>query len=48
MDPCTSDPCPRYGAQAPYVMAIETNQGWFREHRIGVGDTAKLQVNEYR
>jgi hypothetical protein len=45
MEPCASEPCPRYAADAPYVLAIETNQGWFAEHRIAVGRTAELQVN---
>jgi uncharacterized membrane protein (UPF0127 family) len=38
MDPCVADPCPTYAATAPYVTAIEANQGWFEDHRIDVGD----------
>ena len=42
MDPCAADPCPTYGAQAPYVGALEVNQGFFEEHGIRVGDAIEL------
>lgn len=42
MDPCTTDPCPTYGAPAPYVGALEVDQGFFDEHGVHVGDTIEL------
>jgi len=42
MEPCTSDPCPTYGADAPYVLAVEANAGYFDRSGIGVGDRAAL------
>lgn len=43
MEPCTSDPCPTYGADAAYVLAIEANAGYFDRAGIGVGDRAELE-----
>src|SRR4029453_13798448 len=34
MRPCESDPCPTYGVDDPYVLAIEANLGWFDEHGV--------------
>ncbi len=42
MDPCTADPCATYGAPAPYIGALEVEQGFFDEHGIDVGDTIEL------
>ena len=42
MDPCAADPCPTYGAPAPYVGALEVTQGFFEEHGIRVGDAIEL------
>jgi len=42
MTPCEADPCPTYGADAPYTMAIEANTGWFADHGIEVGDRTQL------
>jgi len=42
MDPCRTDPCPTYRAAAPYVLAVEANQGWFADHGVAVGDRAEL------
>ena len=44
MDPCEMDPCPTYGIDEPYVLAIEANLGWFADHGIGRGDRAQLRV----
>lgn len=43
MEPCTADPCPTYGAGGAYVLAIETNLGWFDAAGIGVGSRAVLR-----
>lgn len=43
MVPCSDDACVRYGATAPYVLALEANRGWFRENGIVVGDTARFE-----
>jgi uncharacterized membrane protein (UPF0127 family) len=43
MEPCTSDPCPTYGADAAYVLAVEANGGYFDRAGIGVGDRAELE-----
>jgi uncharacterized membrane protein (UPF0127 family) len=42
MDPCTAEPCPRYGPPTPYIGALEVNQGFFEEHGIHVGDSIEL------
>jgi uncharacterized membrane protein (UPF0127 family) len=43
MTPCRAEPCPTYAAAAPFTLAVEANLGWFREHRIAVGQRAKLE-----
>jgi uncharacterized protein len=48
MEPCRADPCPTYGIERPYVLAVEANRGWFEEHGIGVGDRAELRVMAYQ
>ena len=45
MPPCGSDPCPHYGIDEPYVLAIEANLGWFDDHGVGVGDQAELRAS---
>ena len=45
MPPCGSDPCPHYGIDEPYVLAIEANLGWFDDHGVELGDRAELQVS---
>jgi uncharacterized membrane protein (UPF0127 family) len=47
MQPCEADPCPTYGVDEPYVLAIEANLGWFDEAGIEVGDHAELRVSAY-
>jgi uncharacterized membrane protein (UPF0127 family) len=47
MQPCEADPCPSYGVDEPYVLAIEANLGWFDEHGIRPGDRAELKVAAY-
>jgi uncharacterized protein len=42
MTPCHADPCRRYSAGAPYVGAVEANQGYFRAHGVQLGDVVKL------
>ena len=46
MTPCEADPCPMYGVDDAYLLAIEANPGWFEEHGIDVGDRAELRVSE--
>jgi uncharacterized membrane protein (UPF0127 family) len=45
MRPCAADPCPRYQAAEPYVLAIEANRGWFDRSGVEVGDRATLEVS---
>ena len=45
MQPCEADPCPTYGIEEPYVLAIEANLGWFDAAGIEVGDRAELRVS---
>jgi len=47
MQPCETDPCPRYGVDDLYVLAIEANLGWFEEEGIEIGDQAELRVSTY-
>jgi uncharacterized protein len=47
MQPCEADPCPTYGIDEPYVLAIEANLGWFEEAGIEVGDHAELRLSTY-
>jgi uncharacterized protein len=47
MEPCAADPCPYYGVDEPYVMAIEANAGWFEEHGVREGDSAELEMMAY-
>jgi uncharacterized protein len=47
MQPCEADPCPSYGVDEPYVLAIEANLGWFREHSVETGDSAELRTSAY-
>jgi uncharacterized protein len=48
MQPCEDDPCPTYGIDEPYVLAIEANLGWFDQAGVEVGDHAKLRVMAYQ
>jgi uncharacterized protein len=47
MQPCEADPCPSYGVDEQYVLAIEANLGWFDDHGIEAGDQAELRVSAY-
>jgi uncharacterized membrane protein (UPF0127 family) len=47
MQPCEADPCPSYGIDEEYVLAIEANLGWFEDHGIEAGDRAELRVSAY-
>jgi uncharacterized membrane protein (UPF0127 family) len=47
MEPCEADPCPTYGVDRPFVLAIEANRGWFRRAGVEVGDRATLRVMNY-
>src|SRR5215210_5369063 len=47
MQPCETDPCPRYGVDDLYVLALEANLGWFEEEGIEIGDQAELRVSTY-
>lgn len=42
MEPCESDPCPRYEPGEPYMGALEVNQGSFEEWDIDEGDKIRL------
>ena len=47
MQPCETDPCPTYGVDEPYVLAIEANLGWFDDHGVDAGDRAELRTSPY-
>jgi uncharacterized protein len=47
MEPCEADPCPTYGTDQPFVLAIEANLGWFDRAGIELGDHAELSVSAY-
>ncbi len=47
MEPCEADPCPTYGIDRPFVLAIEANLGWFERAGIEIGDRAELSVSAY-
>ena len=47
MQPCESDPCPTYGVDEPYVLAVEANLGWFEDHGVEAGDRAELRTSLY-
>jgi uncharacterized membrane protein (UPF0127 family) len=42
MEPCAKDPCPVYDPGAPYMGALEVNQGMFDEWDISEGDHLQL------
>jgi uncharacterized membrane protein (UPF0127 family) len=46
MQPCDADPCPTYGADAPFVMAVEANIGYFADVGIAPGDRATLEPGD--
>jgi uncharacterized protein len=43
MSPCRRDPCPRYGAGAPFRGALEVNRGALRRWDVHAGDTITLR-----
>lgn len=47
MEPCPGDPCPRFGADGPFTLAIEANRGWFEEHGVEVGNVVELRQRAY-
>ena len=42
MTPCRADPCPSYGPDEPFVVAIEVEQGRLAELGIGPDSTIEL------
>jgi uncharacterized membrane protein (UPF0127 family) len=44
MEPCAAEPCPHYGVDEPFVLAIEANLGWFDDHGVEAGDRAELRA----
>lgn len=48
MQPCEADPCPSYGVDEPYVLAVEANIRWFQDHGIEAGDSAELRMMAYQ
>lgn len=43
MVPCTGEPCEDYVSDAPYVLAVEANRGWFADHGIEEGQRVEMQ-----
>lgn len=44
MEPCVADPCRSYHSDAPYLYAVEANQGYFAERGIVPGWTLQLRA----
>ena len=42
MEPCKAEPCPLYGAGAPYRTALETNEGALARLGVKAGDTLTI------
>jgi len=42
MDPCTADPCPNYGPDAPSTLAVEVPQGALDELGLVEGSTVEV------
>ncbi|MGZ5290185.1 MAG: DUF192 domain-containing protein [Actinomycetota bacterium] len=42
MHPCEADPCPTFGAPAPFSAAVEAPAGWFEANGIAVGGVATM------
>jgi uncharacterized protein len=42
MEPCTGEPCPTYGPDAPVVVAVEVLQGRLDELGLGAGSVVEL------
>jgi uncharacterized membrane protein (UPF0127 family)/predicted small secreted protein len=42
MEPCDVEPCPSYAPDAPYVQAVEANQGYFEAQGIAPGWTMEV------
>jgi uncharacterized membrane protein (UPF0127 family) len=47
MTPCRKDPCETYPAKAPFVYALEMNEGWFDRNGVEVGDAADVRLLTY-
>jgi uncharacterized membrane protein (UPF0127 family) len=46
MEPCTTPTCPTYPPGLQYDAALEVNQGWFADHGVDEGDTARLSQSK--
>ena len=44
MTPCRKDPCDSYPAEAPFLYALEMNEGWFDRNGVEVGDVADVRL----
>jgi hypothetical protein len=42
MEPCEVDPCPTFGAPAPFSAAVEAPSGWFDANGVAAGDVATV------
>ena len=42
MEPCETPTCPMYWPDAPFVLAVEANAGWFDGAGVAEGDRALL------
>jgi uncharacterized membrane protein (UPF0127 family) len=42
MTPCTTDDCPLYSPNGPFVGAVEADRGFFAEHGVQPGDRVQL------
>jgi hypothetical protein len=46
MQPCREDPCPTYGPERPFTLALEVEQGAFERWGVGVGDRVRVEPRQ--
>jgi uncharacterized protein len=44
MEPCREAPCPTYGAERPFTLALEVRRGAFERWGVGTGDRIRVET----